>query len=139
MLDGSKNYPAKSPFKEMLKGSLGSFINAMTSSDYTTFPVASTNEQDLENLMGVYLDGVFYPNLTTDPNIFKQEGWRYELPSKDSALAINGVVYNEMKGNYSDSQCLLNNAINQSLFPDSSISGIQVEIQKIFRILQENN
>lgn len=120
VLDGSKNYPSKSPFKEMLKGSLGSFINAMTASDYTTYPVASTNEQDLENLMGVYLDAVFYPNLTTDPNIFKQEGWRYELPSLDSPLEINGVVYNEMKGNYSDPGYLLNNAINQSLFPDSS-------------------
>lgn len=120
VLDGSKNYLVKSPFKEMLKGSLGSFINAMTSTDYTTFPVASTNEQDLENLMGVYLDAVFYPNLTTDPNIFKQEGWRYELPSKDSPLTINGVVYNEMKGNYSNPQSLLDRTINQSLFPDSS-------------------
>ncbi|MDF2671932.1 MAG: peptidase [Clostridiales bacterium] len=120
VLDGSKNYPVKSPFKEMLKGSLGSFINAMTSTDYTTYPVASTNEQDLENLMGVYLDAVFYPNLTTNSNIFKQEGWRYELPSKDSDLSVNGVVYNEMKGNYSDPQWLLRNAVNQSLFPDTS-------------------
>lgn len=120
VLDGSKNYPVKSPFKEMLKGSLGSFINAMTSTDYTTYPVASTNEQDLENLMKVYLDAVFYPNLTTDPNIFKQEGWRYELSSKDSPLSVNGVVYNEMKGNYSNPQWLLRNAVNQSLFPDTS-------------------
>jgi len=120
VLDGSKNYPIKSPFKEMLKSSLGSFINAMTSTDYTTYPVVSTNEQDLENLMGVYLDAVFYPNLTTDSNIFKQEGWRYELPSKNVPLTINGVVYNEMKGNYSNPQCLLDRAINQSLFPDNS-------------------
>lgn len=120
VLDGSKNYPVKSPFKEMLKSSLGSFINAMTSNDYTTFPVASTNEQDLKNLMGVYLDAVFYPNLTTDPHIFKQEGWRYELPSKDSPLTVNGVVYNEMKGDYSNPQWLLRNAVNESLFPDTS-------------------
>jgi Zn-dependent M16 (insulinase) family peptidase len=120
VLDGSKNYNVKSPFKEMLKSSLGSFINAMTSQDYTTFPVASTNEQDLKNLMGVYLDAVFYPNLISDPNIFKQEAWRYELPTKDSNLSINGVVYNEMKGNYSNPQWILRNATNQSLFPDAS-------------------
>lgn len=120
VLDGSKNYPVKSPFQQMLKSSLGSFINAMTGADYTTFPAASTNEQDLKNLMGVYLDAVFFPNVTTDPNIFKQEGWRYDLPSKDSALSINGVVYNEMKGDYSNPQWLLRNAVNQSLFPDTS-------------------
>lgn len=120
VLDGSKNYPVKSPFQEMLKSSLGSFINAMTGNDYTTFPAASTNEQDLKNLMGVYLDAVFYPNVTTDPRIFKQEGWRYELPSKDSDLTINGVVYNEMKGDYSNPQWLLRNAVNESLFPDTS-------------------
>lgn len=120
VLDGSKNYPVKSPFQEMLKSSLGSFINAMTSTDYTTYPVASTNEQDLENLMGVYLDAVFFPNLTTNSKIFKQEGWRYELPSKDSPVSVNGVVYSEMKGNYSNPQWLLRNAVNQSLFPDTS-------------------
>lgn len=120
VLDGSKNYPVKSPFKEMLKGSLGSFINAFTTTDYTLFPVASTNEQDLKNLMGIYLDSVFYPNVTQDPDIFKQEGWRYELPSKDSELKINGVVYNEMKGNYSNPAYILQKAANQSLFPDTS-------------------
>lgn len=120
VLDGSKNYPLKSPFKELLKGSLGTFINALTYPDYTSFPVASTNEQDLKNLMGVYLDAVFNPNVLTDDNIFKQEGWRYELPSTDSPLTINGVVYNEMKGSYSDPQTILQNAINQSLFPDTS-------------------
>lgn len=120
VLDGSKNYPVKSPFTELLKSSLGSFINAMTNSDYTTYPVASTNEKDLKNLMSVYLDGVFYPNFTSNPNIFKQEGWRYELPSKDSKLSINGVVYNEMKGNYSNPDWLLRNAAVQSLFPDTS-------------------
>jgi len=120
VLDGSKNYPVKSPFTELLKSSLGSFINAMTSSDYTTYPVASTNEKDLKNLMSVYLDGVFYPNFTTNPTIFKQEGWRYELPSTDSNLSINGVVYNEMKGNYSNPDYILHNAKMQSLFPDTS-------------------
>lgn len=120
VLDGSKNYPVRSAVNEMNKRSLGSFINAMTTTDYTTFPVVSTNEQDLENLMEVYLDAVFNPNLTTDPNIFNQEAWRYELPSSDSSLSINGVVYNEMKGNYSKPQRLLNSAINQSLFPNNS-------------------
>ena len=120
VLDGSKNYPVKSPFTELLKSSLGSFINAMTSSDYTTYPVASTNEKDLKNLMSVYLDGVFYPNFTTNFNIFKQEGWRYELPSADSNLSINGIVYNEMKGNYSNPDYILHNAKMQSLFPDTS-------------------
>ena len=120
VLDGSKNYPVKSPFVDMLKGSLGTFINAMTAPDYTTFPVSSTNEKDLQNLMGVYLDAVFYPNFYTDPNIIKQEGWRYQLDAKDKVLSINGVVYNEMSGYYSNPQWLLNNAINQSLFPNTS-------------------
>jgi Zn-dependent M16 (insulinase) family peptidase len=120
VLDGSKNYPVKSPFKEMLKGSLGTFINALTYPDHTSYPVSSTNEQDLKNLMGVYLDAVFQPNVLTDDNIFKQEGWRYELPSADAPITINGVVYNEMKGNYSNPQNILRNTINQSLFQDTT-------------------
>lgn len=120
VFDGSKNYPVKSPFTELLKSSLGSFINAMTSDSYTTYPVASTNEKDLKNLMNVYLDAVFFPSFTTNPHIFKQEGWRYELPSLNSELSLNGIVYNEMKGNYSNPNWILKNAIWQSLFPDTS-------------------
>lgn len=120
VLDGSKKYPEKSPFADMLKSSLGSFINAMTTSDYTIFPVSSTNEKDLQNLMSVYLDAVFYPNFNSQPNIFKQEGWRYELNSESSKLALNGVVYNEMSTYYSNPTWIMNSAINKSLFPDTS-------------------
>lgn len=119
LLDGSKKYPMRSPFKEMVKRSLGTFINAMTGNDYTTFPVASTNEADLKNLVKVYLDAVFNPKVIENPNIFKQEGWRYELPSKEEDLSINGVVYNEMKGNYSNPGWILSRAVSQSLFPNT--------------------
>ncbi|MCX8130258.1 MAG: insulinase family protein [Clostridia bacterium] len=120
VLNGSKNYPSKSPFAEMLKRSLGTFINAMTSSDFTIYPVSSVNETDLKNLMGVYLDAVFYPNLHTEQNIFNQEAWRYTLDSKDSKLSINGIVYNEMKGNYSNSKYVLDKEITKSLLSESS-------------------
>jgi len=120
VLNGSKNYPVKSPFAQMLTRSLGSFINAMTAQDYTVYPVSSSNEKDLQNLMSVYLDAVFYPNVLKDKNIFMQEGWRYDLFTSDSPLTVNGVVYNEMKGYYSDPSWILNDAIKNSLFPDSS-------------------
>lgn len=120
VLEGSKNYPVKSPFQEMVKSSLGTFINAMTAQDYTSFPVASSNEQDLKNLMSVYLDAVFNPNVLTDDNIFKQEGWRYELASLDAPITINGIVYNEMKGYYSDPTQIMTRAVSQSLFPDTT-------------------
>lgn len=120
VLCGSEKYPVKSPFAQVRKQSLGTFINAMTFADFTLYPVASKNEKDLRNLMSVYLDAVFAPNLLKEPNIFKQEGWRYELDSKDSKLKLNGVVYNEMKGATSSPMRVLQNAVSESLFPDTS-------------------
>lgn len=96
-LCGSKKFPVKDPFIELAKGSLNTFLNAMTYPDKTVYPVASCNDQDFKNLMDVYLDAVFNPNITKYEEIFKQEGWHYELTGKDDELKINGVVYNEMK------------------------------------------
>lgn len=101
VLCGSKNYPAKDPFVELAKGSLNTFLNAMTYPDKTIYPVASENDKDFMNLIRVYMDAVFNPNIYSEKKIFMQEGWHYELKDKDSPLAINGVVYNEMKGAYS--------------------------------------
>ena len=98
VLCGSKKYPSKDPFIEMAKGSLNTFLNAMTYPDKTIYPVASCNDKDFKNLMSVYLDAVFYPNLYTNKSIFEQEGWHYELDEESGELIINGVVYNEMKG-----------------------------------------
>lgn len=120
VLQGSKNYPVKDPFIKMSKQSLSTFLNAMTSSDSTMYPVSSKNDKDFQNLMNVYLDAVFYPNMVKDKRIFEEEGWRYELNSPDGELKYNGIVYNEMKGNYSSPYWVLNRAIAQSLFPDSS-------------------
>ena len=100
-LCGSKKFPVKDPFIELAKGSLNTFLNAMTYPDKTVYPVASCNDQDFKNLMDVYLDAVFNPNITKYEEIFKQEGWHYELTGKDDELKINGVVYNDMKGAYS--------------------------------------
>ncbi|SHH02988.1 insulinase family protein [Tepidibacter thalassicus] len=119
VLCGSKNYPVKDPFLLMKKQSLQTFLNAMTGPDYTTYPVASKNEKDLENLMSVYLDAVFYPNIYNNPKIFKQEGWHYELNSPDSEIKINGIVYNEMKGRYSSPYRILFKEITNSLYPDT--------------------
>ena len=119
VLNGSKNYPVKSPFLQMEKQSLKTYLNALTFPDFTLYPVASKNEKDFQNLMKVYLDAVFFPNIHTQPNIFKQEGWRYELDSKDSQLKVNGIVYNEMKGQYSSPKVILDKTINKSLFPDT--------------------
>ncbi|MCY6369335.1 insulinase family protein [Clostridium ganghwense] len=120
VLQGSKNYPVKDPFIEMSKQSLNTFLNAMTASDSTMYPVSSKNNKDFENLMSIYLDAVFYPNMVKDKRIFQEEGWRYELNSQDGELKYNGIVYNEMKGNYSSPERILNKAIAQSLFPDTS-------------------
>lgn len=117
VLCGSRKYPVKEPFVELLKGSLKTFLNAMTFSDKTTYPVASQNVKDLYNLADVYLDAVFYPRLT--PYTLKQEGWHYELESPDSPLTYKGVVFNEMKGAYSDPEGLLYRRIEQALFPDT--------------------
>jgi len=120
VLCGSKQYPVKDPFLIMTKQSLSTFLNAFTGPDFTMYPVASKNEKDFDNLMSVYLDAVFYPNIVKDPKILKQEGWHYEVNSKTGELKYNGIVYNEMKGSYSSPQMLLSNTINQSLFNDNS-------------------
>ena len=116
-LCGSKKFPVKDPFIELAKGSLNTFLNAMT-----VYPVASCNDQDFKNLMDVYLDAVFNPNITKYEEIFKQEGWHYELTGKDDELKINGVVYNEMKGAYSSPDEVLSSQIYRSLFPDNTYS-----------------
>lgn len=121
-LCGSDKFPVKDPFVELVKGSLNTFLNAMTYPDKTLYPVASYNEQDFKNLMDVYLDAVFHPNITKYQEIFMQEGWHYELEAKDAPLTINGVVYNEMKGAYSSPDEVLQTAIAQALFPDNTYS-----------------
>ena len=105
VLCGSKKYPVKDPFVELAKGSLNTFLNAMTYSDKTVYPIASFNQKDFENIMSVYLDAVFYPDIYIHDEIMKQEGWHYELDSVD--LKYNGVVYNEMKGVYSSPESIM--------------------------------
>ena len=119
VLCGSKKFPAKDPFIELAKGSLNTFLNAMTYSDKTCYPIASVNAKDYHNLMDVYLDAVFNPNIYKREEIFKQEGWHYELESPEGDITINGVVYNEMKGVYSSADNVVAALINESLFPDS--------------------
>ncbi|MBR5566133.1 MAG: insulinase family protein [Roseburia sp.] len=119
VLCGSKNYPVKDPFIELAKGSLNTFLNAMTFPDKTIYPVASCNDKDFQNLMSVYMDAVFYPNIYKYEEIFKQEGWHYELEDIDSPIMINGVVYNEMKGAFSSADDVLSRQILNSLFPDT--------------------
>lgn len=120
VLCGSKNFPVKDPFLELAKGSLNTFLNAMTYPDKTVYPVASCNDKDFQNLMHVYLDAVFYPRILDSDMTFKQEGWHYELPDKDGELTINGVVYNEMKGAFSNPDDVLERELFNSLFPDTS-------------------
>jgi presequence protease len=117
VLCGSKNYPVKEPFVELIKASLNTFVNAMTFPDKTTYPVASTNVQDLYNLIDVYLDAVFYPRIT--PEILQQEGWHYELEDANEPMVYKGVVFNEMKGAYSSPDNVFGRYIQQSLFPDN--------------------
>lgn len=117
VLCGSRKYPLKEPFIEMAKGSLKTFLNAFTYPDKTCYPVASTNLQDFYNLVDVYLDAVFYPNLT--PYTLAQEGWHYEIEESDAPLEFKGVVFNEMKGNYSSPDSLLGEYTQQSLYPDN--------------------
>ena len=102
VLCGSDKYPVKDPFVELVKGSLNTFLNAMTYPDKTIYPVASCNEKDFQNLMDVYIDAVLHPNIYQHREIFEQEGWHYELEQEDGPVTINGVVYNEMKGAFSD-------------------------------------
>jgi Zn-dependent M16 (insulinase) family peptidase len=118
VLCGSKEFPIKDPFVELVKGSLNTFLNAMTFPDKTVYPIASCNDTDFHNLMHVYLDAVFYPNIYKTDKIFKQEGWHYEMEDKDSDLTINGVVYNEMKGAFSSADDVLSREIQNSLYPD---------------------
>ncbi|NLG03356.1 MAG: insulinase family protein [Clostridia bacterium] len=122
VLCGSKKYPAKDPFIELAKGSLNTFLNAMTYPDKTVYPIASCNDKDFQNLMNVYLDAVFYPNIYERPEIFKQEGWHYELESIEDPIEINGVVYNEMKGAFSSPEDMLDREVFNTLFPDTAYS-----------------
>ena len=115
---GSRKYPIKEPFVELLKGSFKTFLNAMTFPDKTMYPVASTNEKDFINLMDVYLDAVFYPNIYEQPEILMQEGWHHELNKKEDEISIKGVVYNEMQGAFSSPEQILFRSIQHSLFPD---------------------
>lgn len=122
VLCGSDKFPVKDPFIELAKGSLNTFLNAMTYPEKTLYPIASYNDQDFKNLMDVYMDAVFHPNITRFREIFMQEGWHYELESEEAPLVINGVVYNEMKGAYSSPDEILQTAIMQALFPDNTYS-----------------
>lgn len=119
VLCGSKNFPLKDPFVELVKGSLNTFLNAMTYPDKTMYPVASCNDQDFKNLMHVYLDAVLFPNIYEKEEIFRQEGWHYELEDVNGPLTLNGVVYNEMKGAFSSPEDVLDREIFNSLFPDT--------------------
>lgn len=119
VLCGSEHFPLKDPFVELVKGSLNTFLNAMTYPDKTMYPVASCNDQDFQNLMHVYLDAVFYPNIYKEEKIFRQEGWHYELEGLDEPLKINGVVYNEMKGAFSSADEMIEREIFNTLFPDT--------------------
>lgn len=120
VLCGSKNFPVKDPFVELVKGSLNTFLNAMTYSDKTVYPVASCNDIDFHNMMHVYLDAVFYPNIYKEPKIMMQEGWHYELDSLEGELTYNGVVYNEMKGVFSSADDVLMRRIQASLLKDTT-------------------
>ncbi len=119
VLCGSKNFPVKDPFIELAKGSLNTFLNAMTYPDKTVYPVASCNDKDFQNLMHVYLDAVFYPNIHQEEKIFMQEGWHYDLADMEDDLTINGVAYNEMKGAFSSPDDVLDREVLNSLFPDT--------------------
>lgn len=118
-LCGSRKYHLKEPFVELVKGSMNTFLNAMTYPDKTMYPVASRNDKDFKNLMDVYLDAVFYPLIYENPYTLLQEGWHYEIASKDGELSYNGVVYNEMKGVYSSADAIAENEVMRALFPDT--------------------
>ena len=116
VLCGSRKYPVKDPFLQMLKSSFNTFLNANTWADRTLYPVASTNEKDFHNLVDVYLDAVLHPRLT--PDVLKQEGWHYEV-DEGGNLIFSGIVFNEMKGAYSEPNSRLHDVVTQSLFPDT--------------------
>ena len=120
VLCGSRKFPLKEPFVELVKGSLNTFLNAMTYPDKTMYPVASKNDKDFRNLMDVYLDAVLYPRVRDDAEIVMQEGWHYELDHADDELTYKGVVFNEMKGVYSSPDSVLERQMMRELFPDTT-------------------
>ena len=120
VLCGSKKYPVKDPFVELLKSSLNTFLNAFTFPDKTMYPCASQNDKDFKNLMSVYMDAVFYPQIYAHEEIFMQEGWHYHLLNEEDPIVYNGVVYNEMKGAFSDPQQILVRNLMHSLYPDTA-------------------
>ncbi|WP_145408482.1 insulinase family protein [Paenibacillus xylanexedens] len=122
VLCGSKKFPAKDSFVELLKGSLNTFLNAMTYPDKTIYPIASRNEHDFHNLMDIYLDAVLNTNIYENEKIFLQEGWNYKLASAEDELTYNGVVYNEMKGAFSSPERIVRRAVLNSLFLDTTYS-----------------
>ncbi|MGY0836432.1 insulinase family protein [Aerococcus urinaeequi] len=120
VLSGSRKYPAKDPFMTMLKTSMNTFLNAMTFSDMTIYPVSSMNEEDFHNLTDVYLDAVFFPKMMTEEHIFRQEGWHKELFDVDEPIIYNGVVYNEMRGAYSDAERIIMQDVTANMHPNST-------------------
>ena len=119
VLNGSDKYPVKEPFVDLLKGSLQTFLNAMTFGDKTVYPVSSRNDQDFINLTRVYLDAVFNPVAVKNPNVFYQEGWHYEIEKPEDDIFYRGVVYNEMKGAYSSGERVASQTLQEALFPDN--------------------
>lgn len=119
VLCGSEKFPVKDPFVELVKGSLNTFLNAMTYPDKTVYPAASCNDKDFQNLMDVYMDSVLHPNIYKEEKIFMQEGWHYELESEEGPITLNGVVYNEMKGAFSSPESVLDRYTRNVLFPDT--------------------
>ena len=119
VLCGSDKFPVKDPFVELVKGSLNTFLNAMTYPDKTVYPIASCNDTDFQNLMDVYMDAVFHPNIGKEKKIFMQEGWHYELEEPEGEITYNGVVYNEMKGVFSAPESVLDSYIHTAMFPDT--------------------
>ena len=119
VLCGSKNYQVKDPFMSLVNSSLNTFLNAMTFSDKTMYPFASQNSKDFKNLLGIYLDAVFYPNLLTDPTVLHQEGWHYHLEKETDELEYRGVVYGEMQGAFSSPESVLSSKTQSSLYPDT--------------------
>lgn len=120
VLNGSKHFPSRDPFMQLVKGSLNTFLNAMTYPDKTLYPVATCNDKDFKNLMHVYLDSVFYPNIYKYRQIFMQEGWHYEMENADDELKVNGVVYSEMKGASSSPDNAMWETVSKTMFPDTT-------------------
>ena len=135
VLCGSEKYPAKDPFKELEKGSMNTYLNAYTCPDKTIYPVASCNDRDFANLMAVYMDAVFYPNIYRRKEIFMQEGWHYQIKDKNEPITINGVVYNEMKGALSTPESRITRKAIHTIFPDNAYryesGGSPAEIPKL--------